>query len=190
MNSNSLNLLKELVGTASPSGYEMGIQQIVRNRMAKYCHDVSTDVHGNVIGVVNPKSGFKIMLAGHCDEIGFLVTHIDDKGFAYIATVGGIDVGVLQGQRIIIRNQNGPAIGVIGRKPMHLAKSDGDKTPKIHDLWVDIGAKNKKDAEKAISVGDYATIDAGFEKLRNNLIAARDSMTAQVCSLSSKRSVN
>lgn len=173
MNPDSLKLLKDLAGTASPSGYEMGIQQIVRSRMSKYCHDVTTDVHGNVIGVVNPEAGFKIMLTGHCDEIGFLVTHIDDKGFIYIATVGGIDVGVLQGQHVIIQNRKAPVIGVIGRRPIHLSRGDGDKTPKIHELWVDIGAKNRKDAEKAVAVGDYAIVDAGFEKLRNNLIAAR-----------------
>lgn len=175
MNKDSLDLLKQLVDTASPSGFEVGIQQVIRAKMSSYSDEVRLDVHGNVIGVLNPGAQFRVMLAGHCDEIGFIITHIDDKGFAYVASVGGVDVAVAQGQRLIVHNQKAPVHGVIGRKPVHLARKDdgGEKHLKVHDLWIDIGARNRKEAEKLISVGDYATVDAGFIELRNGLVAAR-----------------
>lgn len=170
----SLQLLKELMGIASPSGFEVNIQKVVTRTLKKYCADVRTDVHGNTIGVINPKAPLRVMLAGHCDEIGLMVTHIDDKGFVFVAAVGGIDPNVMNAQRVRFFTAKGIVPGVIGRKPIHLLeKEERDRALKIHELWVDIGAKDRKDAEKCLAVGDYGTIDAGFLELRNGLVAAR-----------------
>lgn len=174
MNQDSLDFLAKLIGTPSPSGFEWGVQGVLRPRLQQYCDSVRTDVHGNVIGVLNADAPLRIMLSGHCDEIGFMVTHIDDKGFVYFAAVGGVDVGVVIGQRVQIHAAGGPVLGVIGRKPIHLQDPDDKgKSPKIHELWIDIGARNRKDAEKCVSVGDYATVIAGLERMRNNLVAGR-----------------
>jgi len=174
MKNESLDFLKSLVNTASPSGHEADVQALIRNKLRKCCDSVSTDVHGNVIGSVNSKAPVRVMLAGHCDEIGFMITFIDDKGFSYFSSVGGVDPGVAVGQRVIIHAEGGPVSGVIGRKPIHLMeREEMDKPPKMHDLWIDIGARNKKDAAKTISVGDYVTFDAGFKELKNDLVAAR-----------------
>lgn len=174
MKDESIEFLRELVDIASPSGYEAGIGGLIRDRMGKFCDNVATDVHGNVIGSVNSGAPLRVMLAGHCDEIGFMVTYIDDKGFCYFSSVGGMDPGIATGQRVIIHADGGPVFGVIGRKPIHLMeREDMEKQPKLHDLWIDIGARNKKDAAKVVSVGDYATFDVGFKRLKNGLVAAR-----------------
>ncbi|MEI6808907.1 MAG: M42 family metallopeptidase [bacterium] len=173
MEKQSVRFLKELMAIPSPSGFEAGVQNVIRERMNEYCDDVTTDVCGNVIGVVNPKAPTRLMLSGHCDEIGFMITYIDDKGFLYFASVGGVDPGIATGQRVRVHAVDGDVMGVIGRKPIHLMESqEMDKQPKLHELWIDIGAKDKKDAGKAVKVGDYVTFDVGFIELRNDLVCA------------------
>ncbi len=174
MNKDSLELLRSLLNTPSPSGYEMGIQDAVRARMKASCDELHTDVHGNVIGVINPKAPYRVMLAGHCDECGYMIVHIDDKGFAYFTNVGGTDPVVAISQRVRIHTRKGPVLGVIGRKPIHLTEmEERGKAAKFHELWIDVGAKNKKDAETRIAVGDYATIDMYLEEMPNNLVVGR-----------------
>ena len=174
MHDDSLNFFRAMLGIASPSGFEWSIQKLIRSRMKEFCDTVRTDVHGNVIGIHNPDAPFRVMLSGHCDEIGLMITHIDDKGSLYFAPVGGVDPAVLTAQRVRIHTEDGPLFGVIGRKPIHLMEPDErGKALKIHELWIDIGAHNAKEARKAVAIGDYATLDAGFETLRNDLVAAR-----------------
>jgi endoglucanase len=135
---------------------------------------VTTDVHGNVIGVFNEKARLKVMLAGHVDEIGLMITHIDSNGYLYLATIGGMDPTIAVGQRVCILAGNKTVRGVIGCKPIHLmAPADKGKEIKIDDLWIDIGAKNKKDALKAVAVGDPIVIVPDFLELRNNLVSSR-----------------
>ena len=103
-----------------------------------------------------------------------MITYIDSKGVIDGASVGGVNVGVIRGQRVTIHTTKGPVLGVIGGKAIHLTTpEERNKVPKIKDLWVDIGAKSKKDAERVASVGDYVTVNAGFDKLRNNLVVGR-----------------
>ncbi len=174
MNKESFGFLKDLIITPSPSGFEMGIQRIVRRRMESLCDQVRSDVHGNAIGVINPDSPFRVMLSGHCDEIGFMIMHVDDKGFIFVAAVGGVDTAVVGGQRVVIHSAKGPVVGVFGRKPIHLLEpEERNKPAKIHELWIDIGAKNRKDALKQIEIGDYITIAADLQELRNNLVSGR-----------------
>ena len=174
MDKTALAFLERLVATPSPSGYEQPAQKLMRERMGRVADEVRTDVHGNVIAALNPKARLRVMLAGHVDEIGFMVKHITDEGYIYIASIGGVDPMVAVAQRVLVHGPKGPVPGVIGRKPIHLTEGDErDKAPKMHDLWIDIGAKDRKDAEKVVSIGDCATIDAALIRLRNGLIAAR-----------------
>ena len=174
MQKQSLTFLKQLIETPSPSGYEMRIHDKIAKYMGRYCGEVRTDVVGNTIGVINPDAKVRVLLAGHCDEIGMMVMYIDGKGFIYVGAVGGVDVGVIRGHRVTIHSKKGPVLGVIGGKPIHLAEaSERNKVPKIKDIWIDIGAKNKKDAERAVAIGDYITVDAGFDELRNGLVVGR-----------------
>ena len=174
MQKESLDLLREMIGIASPSGYEWNIQEVLRRRMKHYCDEVRLDVNANAIGVINPDAPYRVMLSGHCDEIGFMIMHIDDKGFLYFSSVGGVDPAVVSGQRVIIHAAKGPVFGVIGRKPIHLLESEERGKPvKLHELWIDIGAKKRKDAEKAVAIGDYATFEVGLVEMKNDLVAGR-----------------
>ncbi len=175
MNKESLAFLKALLATPTPSGFETAGQALVADYMRRYADVVKVDVHGNVHGVINPDAPVRVMLAGHCDEIGLMVQHIDAKGFLYISALGGVNVTLLQGERILIQGREGPVPGVIGVKPIHLmtAKEREESVSKIHELWVDIGAKSRKDAEKAVALGDVAVINSGWNELRNGLVACR-----------------
>jgi endoglucanase len=175
MNSEALEFLRSLLATPTPSGWEEAGQGLVAEYMKRHADAVSRDVHGNTIGVLNPNAPYRVMLAGHCDEIGLLVQHIDEKGFVYVSVLGGMHVPLLLGERILIRGARGPVPGVVGSKPIHLMLDDERdlKKLKIHDLWVDIGAKNRKDAERVVAVGDTATINAGWTELRHGLVSCR-----------------
>jgi endoglucanase len=114
------------------------------------------------------------MLAGHVDEIGLIVNYIDDQGFIYFGTIGGWDSQVLVGQRVLIKGREGLIRGVIGKKAIHLMKQDErDKVSKVEDLWVDIGAKDKAEAEKLVRVGDPMVLDQDLRELRNGYIVSR-----------------
>jgi putative aminopeptidase FrvX len=175
MNKSSLNFLKSLLATPTPSGAETRGQEIVANYMRRHADTVETDIHGNVHGVINPGADVRVMLAGHCDEIGLMVQHIDDKGYLYMSALGGVTVTLLQGERLLIEGKKGPVPGVIGVKPIHLMSAEErKKSPnEIHELWVDIGAKSRKDAEKLVSLGDVSTINTGWIELANGLVACR-----------------
>lgn len=171
MDSKPLKFFEDLLSTPSPSGYEQPIQDVIRKYAKSFADTVTTDYHGNVIAAKNPDAPLRVMLAGHCDQIGLSVQYIDDQGFLYVIPVGGWDIVVLVGQRVIVWTKSGPVNGVIGRKPIHLLSPDErKKVPEITDLWVDIGAKNKEDAEKLVCVGDAITVELGHRMLGNNFI--------------------
>ncbi len=175
MNARALAFLKKLLSTPTPSGWEKEGQNVVAEYASQFADTVETDIHGSVHAVLNSRAKKRVMLAGHCDEIGLMVQFIDDKGFLYMSAIGGVNVPLLQGERILIHTARGPVCGVVGVKPIHLMEKKDRESPanKIHDLWVDIGAKTRKDAEKAVKLGDVATIDTGWIELRNGLVACR-----------------
>ncbi len=174
MEKKALAFLERLVATPSPSGYEQAAQRLMRERMAEFADAVRTDVHGNVIAALNPEAPLRVMLAGHVDEIGLMVRHITDDGYIYVTQIGGLDPVVAVSQRVVIHGPKGDVPGVVGRKAIHLTeREERGKQLKIHELWIDIGAKNKKDAEKVVNIGDPITFDVRLTRLRNNLVTAR-----------------
>ena len=169
MESTALEFFRKALETPSPSGSESPLQQIVRDYAADFADEVRTDVHGNVIAVKNPGAPLRVMLAGHCDQIGLIVQHIDDEGFLYIQPIGGWDPQMLIGQRMTVWTDGGPAFGVIGKKPIHLlTEEDRKKVPKMKDLWLDIGAADKEQAEEVVRVGDAVTVELGMNTIRND----------------------
>lgn len=163
----------QLIKTPSPSGYEEKVQAVVRDYVRDFADDVRTDLHGNVIVARNPDAPFRVMFAGHCDQIGLIVNYIDADGFVYVLPLGGWDPQTLVGVRVTIWSRKGPVEGVIGRKAIHLLTEDERKrVPKVTDLWVDIGAKSKAEAEAVVRVGDSGTIPLDCRELLNNRIAA------------------
>lgn len=174
MKKKQLAFLKELMNTICPSGFEEGAARIWQKEAKTFADEVYGDVHGNSYAVINPKGSPRVMLAGHIDEIGLMVTHIDKDGFIYFTGIGGWDLQVLVGQRIIIKTKDALVYGVIGKKPPHLMTPDErKKVAKFKELWIDIGAKNKKEASSLVALGDPAVINYGFQELLNNLVAAR-----------------
>jgi len=114
------------------------------------------------------------MLAGHVDEIGLMVVHIDDEGYVHFAAIGGWDSQVLVGQRVLIEGKSGPVIGVVGKKAIHLMKhEDRDRVSKIHDLWIDIGAKNKDEAAARVRVGDAGVLASAPLEFPNGRVVSR-----------------
>jgi len=169
-----IQFLKSLVEAPSPSGFEQPVQRIIRERMEGYADEVKTDVHGNVIGIKNPEGKPRVMLAGHCDEIGFMVKYVDKNGFIFFAPIGGIDAHIVPGQRVYIHTRRGPVLGVVGKKPIHvMEQEERRKVVKIHEQWIDIGVRDKKEAEKIVSIGDPITFSTKLERLQGELAASR-----------------
>ncbi|HSJ26216.1 MAG TPA: M42 family metallopeptidase [Longimicrobiales bacterium] len=175
MEPSSLEFLKKLLDTPGPSGFEAAAARVWRQEAESFADRVHGDVSGNSVAILNEGGSPRIMLAGHIDEIGVMVTHIDDDGFVYFEGVGGWDSQVLVGQRIRLLTRGGDVLGVVGKKPIHLMKGDDkDKVSKIEDLWIDIGAKDRAAAaERGVRVGDAGVIDARLLELGDGLIASR-----------------
>jgi endoglucanase len=165
--------LIDLLETPSPSGFEGPVQAIVRDYLSGFADEVTTDLHGNVIGCVQPDAPLRVMLAGHCDQIGLIVTQIDAEGFIYTQTIGGWDPQQLIGQRMTIWTQTGPVPAVLSRKPIHLLTEEERKqVVKIKDLWLDMGATNKEEASKQVRIGDGVTVELGYQEMPNGLANA------------------
>lgn len=175
MNSASQKFLYKLLETPSPTGFEQKIQKVVRDWVKPYADKTEIDLHGNLIAVKNPKAERRIMLAGHCDQIGFMVRHIDKDGFLYVEALGGIDPGVVPGSHVTVHSSKGdPLPGVFGRKPIH-HQEGGERermTLDLKKMWIDIGASDKKAAEKLVAIGDPVTYWLGVTELGDDLITA------------------
>lgn len=173
MQDDSLRFLRTLIETPSPSGFERPVQDHVRAWAQPLADELRTDRHGNVVAVRNPEGQPRIMLAGHCDQIALMVQHIDDNGFLYVQPMGGWDMQILLGQHLTVWSRHGPLPGVVSRKAPHLLTSDEkSKVPLFTDIWVDIGAKDKKEAEELVIAGDPVTMALSFRELRNGLVSA------------------
>ncbi len=170
----SYQFLKTLLATPSPSGYERPVQDVVRAWAKPLADDVRTDRHGNVIAMRRAKASVKnpqrVMLAGHCDQIALMVQHVDESGYINIQPIGGWDMQVLIGQHLTVWGKDGPIHGVISRKATHLlTDEEKKKVPQFIDVWVDIGAKDKADAESVVRPGDVITLALGLREMRNGL---------------------
>jgi endoglucanase len=173
MQETSLTFLKSLLQTPSPSGFERPIQDVVRAWAKPYAHEIRTDRHGNVVAVLHPNGNPRIMLAGHCDQIALMVQHIDDNGYLYVQPIGGWDIQILLGQNLTVWTREGPLAGVVSRKAPHLLTNDErNKVPQFQDIWIDIGANDRKDAEALVTPGDPVTFDLGIREMRNGLVTA------------------
>lgn len=171
MDAHGKKFLNDLLTAPGVSGYEQSVQAVVRDFAGDFADGVETDLHGNVIASANAEAPLRVMLDGHCDQLGMLVSHIDDTGFLYFQTVGGWDAQQLIGQRVSVWAGGGAIPGVISRKAVHMLSDEEKKSavdPK--DMWIDIGASDKADAESVVSIADPVTVQLGMQELRNGLI--------------------
>lgn len=170
MEAAAFDFLRAILETPSPSGYERPVQDVVRAYVKSFADEVRTDWHGNVIAAVNPTGPRRLMFAGHCDQIGLLVTQVDDNGFIYSQPIGGWDPQQLIGQRMTIWTASGPIPAVIARKAIHLLTEEERKqVVKQQDLWLDIGARNKAEVLEKVRIGDPVTLELGYQEMRNGL---------------------
>jgi len=174
MQTSSYEFLKRLLDAPGPSGFETAAARVWRAEAEGFADAVDVDVAGNSSATLG-SGGPRVMLAGHVDEIGVMVTHVDEDGFLYIDGIGGWDPQVLVGQRIRFLTRKGPVVGVVGKKPIHLMKQEEkDKAIKLQELWVDVGAKDLDAAtERGIRVGDPGVVDCTLVELGGGLIASR-----------------
>jgi endoglucanase len=165
---------KDLVMAPSPSGFEQPAQEVFRKFVKDFADEVKTDVHGNVIALKKGSGKLRVMVVGHADEIGLMIHYIEDNGFLRFRPVGGVDSSLLPGLKVNIYHEGKVVRGVIGRKPIHLLQpEERSKAPKLDDLWIDIGAKDKKAALKKVAVGDIITFSPGLENLTSDLITTK-----------------
>lgn len=170
MESSARKFFDALLTTPGVSGYEEPVQAVVREYVRPFADEVTTDMHGNVVASANTDAKLRVMFAGHCDQLGLLVASVEERGFLHFQTVGGWDPQQLVGQRVTVWTDNGAVPGVISRKAIHLLEADErKKVVEFKNLWVDIGASSKEDAESVVRVGDSVTPQLGYQELRNGL---------------------
>ncbi len=174
MEERALAFLKELLAAPSPSGFEQPAQKVWRRYMEQYAERVATDMHGNCIAALHEDRPTRILLAGHVDELGFMVNYISDEGYIFFRTIGGFDLNIIPGRRVRIHTQQGQVPGVTGKKAIHvMTEEDRKKKAEIQDLWIDIGAKDKQEAASLVRVGDPVTYAESFEIVRGQVAASR-----------------
>jgi endoglucanase len=174
MNDRMREFLTRLLDARGPSGAEAMPARVWREEAATFADEVWLDVHGNSFAASGPEDAPRIMVAGHIDEIGLMVHHIDDDGYLYVQPIGGWDPQVLVGQRLAILTDDGDVPGVIGRKAIHLIdREEREKAVKLKDLWIDIGARDGDEARSRVSVGDVAVLHGDTVELANDRFAAR-----------------
>jgi putative aminopeptidase FrvX len=173
MDQKSKDFLFELLRCPSPSGNEQEIQKLIHREFEGIAESIIPDIHGNLILGLNTKAKKRVMVASHCDQIGFMVKHISDKGFISVDKIGGTDDGVMLGSQMTIWTDGGPVDGVFGKKPIHLqSKSEIEQVPLLKNMWIDIGARDKQDAERQVKLGDYITFRLNALELSNNRITS------------------
>jgi endoglucanase len=174
MREQSLAFLRELLNTPSPSGFEARGQRVWLDYVQRYAEETETDAYGNAVAWLNKGGSPRLMLAAHADEIAMTVNLINKQGFIYVRRVGGVEPAITKAQRVTIHSRKGPVRGVVGNVAPHLMRLEGEpKPPKIHELFIDIGAASRQEAEKLIRIGDPITLVDEFEMLRNDLAIAR-----------------
>lgn len=172
MEESALRFFESAIETPSPSGFEEPIQALVGEYIAPHADELRTDVHGNLIASIGDSSGPRVMFAGHCDQIGMLISYIDEAGFLYAQTIGGWDPQQLIGQAMTIWTTSGPVAGVISRKPIHLLTSkERQKVVELNELWLDIGAVDQKQAASLVRIGDPVTLDLRFRRLVDDRVS-------------------
>ncbi len=170
-----MEFLASLLDEPGPSGFEVRPARVWRKEAVRFADRTWSDVHGNSYAAIGEPRRPRVMLAGHVDEIGLQVTHVDKDGFLYMDGIGGWDSQVLVGQRVTILGRRGDVPGVVGKKPIHLMKpEERKKVSEIRSLWIDVGASSREEVtELGIRVGDAGVLAQGFQRLAGDRIAAR-----------------
>ncbi len=174
MRAESLTFLKRLLDTPGPSAFEAAPARVWRAEAERVADEVHVDVTGNSWATLHPDGRPKLMLAGHMDEIGIMVSHVDDDGFLSFEPIGGWDSQVFVGQRVVILGRDGGVTGVVGKKAIHVMdKDEREKISKVEDLWIDIGAASRAEATARVRIGDAGVLASQVLEFPNGRIVSR-----------------
>lgn len=177
MNKEARTFLFELLRTPSPSGFEAEGQRKWVSYIRPFADSAESDVYGNVWAERTGRGGIqapRIMLEAHADEIGFIISHIDDDGFLFFSSIGGSDRALARGRRVQILGDDGPVDGVIGNTAIHLRDTKDEKTPEWHELFIDVGASSAQEVEaRGIRVGHPAVFQESVEEILPGRLVGR-----------------
>ena len=174
LNDKSIKFLESYLNNAAPTGYEWEGQKIWMDYLKPYVDEFITDTYGTAVGVVNPKSKFKVVIEGHSDEISWYVNYITDKGLIYVIRNGGSDHQIAPSKWVNIHTKKGVVKGVFGWPAIHTRTPGKEEPPKLENISIDVGAKNKKEVEKmGIHVGCVITYPDSFQILNKNRFVCR-----------------
>ncbi len=166
--------LNELLDARSPTGHEYEAQAVVDKWVEPIADSYRKDIMGNRFATLNLEGDPSVLFAGHIDELGLLITYIDDKGFLYFETLGGHDLSIISGRRVSILTAKGVVKGVTGKRAIHLmTPEDRKKVPQTHQIWIDLGVQSKEEAEALVSIGDACVYDQSFELINGTIGVAR-----------------
>ena len=168
------SFLADLLAARSPSGYESEAREVIQKYMKAKVDEFCVDALGSCHAVLGKAGIPSLMLAGHLDELGLIIKHVSEKGYLYFDAIGGHDKSIISGRRVDILTRKGVIRGVTGKRAIHLmTPEDRKRVPEFHQMWIDIGAKDRKEALERVTIGDAAVYDHGFEKLHGSLAVSR-----------------
>ena len=167
--------LHQLLGTPSPTGFEIEGQRVWARYVRGFSDRVESDAYGSAWAVLDGKSPRKLMIEAHADEIGFMVKHITTDGFVHVDRIGGSDYATARGRKLIFQGENGPVMGIIGNTAIHIRdRTGGEKAPEVHELSVDVGADSAKDVEKlGLRVGHPGVYSVSVEEFGESRLCGR-----------------
>ena len=174
LNKKSLTFLEKYLNNAAPTGYEWDGQKIWMDYLKPYADEFITDTYGTAVAVINPKAKYKVVIEGHADEISWYVNYISDTGLLYVIRNGGIDHQIAPSKIVNIHTKNGIVKGVFGWPAIHTRNKGKEETPKLDNIFIDIGAKDKKEVEKmGVHVGCVITYPDAFFILNKDKFVCR-----------------
>ncbi len=176
MHPDDFAFLRQLLEAPSPSGYEGPARRLLRQRLQPVADRLEVDMLGNLVATLQGRGHQRprLMLTAHCDEIGFIVRHIDERGFLWFAPIGGVDAHLSPGQRVSVQTAAGPLPGVVGKKPIHQQEgAEKERVVPFHEQFIDIGCTDGEEARRLVAIGDPVVFAAGLERLQGNRIACR-----------------
>lgn len=174
MDAKSRKFLYEYLDNHSPVGYENSGQRIWLKYLKPYCDDTIVDTYGSAVAVLNPNKKFKVVIEAHSDEIAWQVNYINDQGYLYLNKLGGSDHMIAPSMRVTVWGEKGNLPGVFGWPAVHVREPGKEEPPSMKNIFVDIGAKDKKEVEKmGVVVGSVVTFNDGLMELNKRFITGR-----------------
>ena len=174
VNTNSISFLEKYINNASPTGFESEGQKIWLDYIKPYIDDYFVDTYGTVVGIINPKSKYKVVIEAHADEISWFVHYITKEGFIYLKRNGGSDHQIAPSKRVNIHTKNGIVKAIFGWPAIHTRHGKDEKSPQLDNIFLDCGCSSKEEVEKlGVHVGCVVTYEDKFMILNNNFYTGR-----------------